>query len=155
MTQRLPTPLFLFEDITLKQALSLSYWKVVFAQYASLDPSYVDHASWGFWINCGNGFTMLVPSIALSIAVTGFPHIPAIAALSPRTIGILTVVMNYQMFYGTVVYFANFRYQGHDVGVSTATNAIVVLANAIWLIGPLAWMYHGVRFIHTDSLAIA
>ena len=145
----------LFEDITLKQALSLSHWKVVFAQYASLDPSYVEHTSWGFWIDCGNGFTMLAPSIALSIAVTGFPHVPAIAALSPRTIGIVTVVMNYQMFYGTVVYYVNYCYNRYDVGASTASKLVVALSNALWIIGPLAWMYHGVRFIHDDSLALA
>ena len=92
--QVLPSPLCLFEDISLSQALSLKYWSIIFAQYASLDPSYVQHTSWSFWIDVGNGFTTLIPTVALSIAVTGFPVVPLIASISPRTLGVVTVVMN-------------------------------------------------------------
>jgi len=155
LAQVLPSPLCLFEDITLSQALSLKYWSIIFAQYASLDPSYVQHTSWSFWIDVGNGFTTLVPTVALSIAVTGFPVVPLIAAVSPRTLGVVTVVMNYQMFYGTVFYFVNYRHNRYYVGASAMSRAVVLFANLVWIIGPLAWIIVGFGFVRSNTLTIA
>ena len=152
--QVLPRPLCLFEDITLAQALSLKHWSIVFAQYASLDPSYVQHTSWSFWIDVGNGFTMLVPTVALSIAVTSWPEVPMIASITPRSVGIVAIVMNYQMFYGTVVYYCNYCYNRYDVGASATSKVVVFAANLVWIVGPLAWIFYAVRFVHSNSLAI-
>ena len=151
----LPSPLCLFEDISLSQALSLKYWSIVFAQYASLDPSYVQHTSWSFWIDVGNGFTTLVPTVALSIAATGFPVVPLIASISPRTLGVVTVVMNYQMLYGTVFYFVNYRHNRYDEGASARSRAVVLFANLVWIIGPLAWIIVGLGFVRSNDLTIA
>jgi hypothetical protein len=140
------------EDIKLSQALSLKYWSIVFSQYASLDPSYVQHTSWSFWIDVGNGFTMPFPTLLLSIAVTGYPHIPSIAAIAPRTIGIVAVVANYQMLYGTVVYYVNYTYNRYHVGASIAARTVVLLANLIWIIGPIGWILRGLEYIATDRL---
>lgn len=151
----LPSPLCLFEDISLSQALSLKYWSIIFAQYASLDPSYVQHTSWSFWIDVGNGFTTLIPTVALSIAVTGFPVVPLIASISPRTLGVVTVVMNYQMLYGTVFYFVNYRHNRYHEGASAPSRAVVLFANLVWIIGPAAWIIVGLGFVRSNDLTIA
>ena len=153
--QVLPSPLCLFEDISLSQALSLKYWSIIFAQYASLDPSYVQHTSWSFWIDVGNGFTTLIPTVALSIAVTGFPVVPLIASISPRTLGVVTVVMNYQMLYGTVFYFVNYRHNRYHEGASAGSRAVVLFANLVWIIGPSAWIIVGLGFVRSNDLTIA
>ena len=153
--QVLPSPLCLFEDISLSQALSLKYWSIIFAQYASLDPSYVQHTSWSFWIDVGNGFTTLIPTVALSIAVTGFPVVPLIASISPRTLGVVTVVMNYQMLYGTVFYFVNYRHNRYHEGASARSRAVVLFANLVWIIGPSAWIIVGLGFVRSNDLTIA
>ena len=127
---------------------------MIFAQYASLDPSYVQHTSWSFWIDVGNGFTTLIPTIALSMAVTGFPHVPIITAISPRTVGVVAIVMNYQMLYGTLGYFANYCYNRYDIGASTSAKIVVFAANVIWILAPLAWIVQGFAFVHADALAV-
>lgn len=47
--RKLPVPMCLFEDITLRQALSLKHWSIIWSTYSLLDPSYSQHTSWGFW----------------------------------------------------------------------------------------------------------
>lgn len=143
----LPSPLFLFSHITVREALSLEYWAIVFASYASLDPSYVQHTSWSFWVDVGNGFVTLIPTLALSIAITRWPHVDVIARASPRLLGLLAVVVNYQMLYGTVVYFANYVYNGYYRGASRACVAIVIIANIIWIVFPAMWIIIGSRAV--------
>ena len=149
----LPSPLFLFSHITVREALSLEYWAIVFASYASLDPSYVQHTSWSFWIDVGNGFVTLIPTLALSVAITRWPHIECIADADPRLVGLLAVVVNYQMLYGTVVYFANYMYNGYRAGASCACVAIVYIANLTWIVFPAMWIAIGVRAVRDGSFA--
>ena len=150
-TQVLPSPLFLFSHITVREALSLEYWAIVFASYASLDPSYVQHTSWSFWVDVGNGFVTLIPTLALSIAITRWPHVDVIARASPRLLGLLAVVVNYQMLYGTVVYFANYVYNGYYRGASRACVAIVIIANIIWIAFPAMWIVIGSRAVRDGA----
>jgi hypothetical protein len=97
---------------------------------------------------------MLVPTVALSIAVSSWPEVPILTSFTARSVGIVAVVMNYQMLYGTVIYYCNYCYNRYDVGASTTSKAVVFAANFVWVAGPLAWIFYGVRFIHSNSLAI-
>jgi len=133
--------------------LSLEYWSIVFAQYASLDPSYVEHNSWSFWVDCGNGFTTLAPTLALSVGITRWPAIEPIISASPRMLGLLAVVVNYQMAYGTVLYFANYAYNGYYRGASNASLAIVGVSNVLWILFPAMWIVIGVRAVNTGVFA--
>lgn len=47
--------MLLFQDISLSQALSFSFWSTIWSTYALMDPAYQDCTSWGFWIDTGNG----------------------------------------------------------------------------------------------------
>jgi hypothetical protein len=144
-------PLCLLDDITVSQAFSLEYWSIIFSQYASLDPSYVQHTSWSFWIDVGNGFTMPIPTLLLSIAVSGYPDLPSVASIPPRVVGIIAIVINYQMLYGTVMYFVNYSYNRYHVGASLASRVVVVVSNLIWIVGPIGWMVTGYRFVVNGS----
>ena len=65
---------------------------------AHADPSYADQASFGFCVDVGNGFTTLVPSVLFAVSITS-------PLLDARHLGMLGLVMFWQEFYGTCVYF--------------------------------------------------
>ena len=77
---------------------SASPWPGGSHRYAALDPSYADQASFGFCVDVGNGFTTLVPSVLFAVSITS-------PLLDARHLGMLGLVMFWQEFYGTCVYF--------------------------------------------------
>mmetsp|Transcript_8805 Transcript_8805/g.32462 ORF Transcript_8805/g.32462 Transcript_8805/m.32462 type:complete len:183 (+) Transcript_8805:121-669(+) len=99
----------LFSEVSLSKALTLKHWGIIWAVYSFLDPSYSDEVTFGFWIDTGNGISMLVPSILMTVGLTW-------DIASARALGVLCMLANYQMMYGTIVYFAgyfhNLRYKG-------------------------------------------
>jgi hypothetical protein len=44
---RLPSPMFLFEHVSLRDALSLAHWGKVWSTYSLMDPSYSDPSTFG------------------------------------------------------------------------------------------------------------
>ena len=145
----LPSPMCLFENITLGQAFSYEYWSIIWSTYSLLDPSYANQTSFGFWIDSGNGVVTLPPTLLLSYAATW--NIPW---LSARAIGIVGIIFNYQMLYGTVLYFCNYCLNGYYVKTAPANVGVVAAANGIWIGFPLAWMWACWRMIETDSFAV-
>ncbi len=110
---------------------SLRAWARVWSGYALFDESYADKRSFGYNIDVGNGFSTLVPSAIFAFGMT-FHVLPA------RVLGIIGVIIFWQMFYGTVVYFFQYmnnrRYEGHSL-----RNVLLVVgvSNAAWLALPL------------------
>jgi hypothetical protein len=131
----LPRPFCLFEKITVKQAISLKHWSIIWATYALLDPSYVEEQSFGFWVDTGNGITTVIPTIVL--------HIGSVRDLgvSPLVYGLIGFVFNYQMMYGTVLYFSNYTYHRYWEKASTMSRIVVFVSNMIWIVFPLWWMF--------------
>lgn len=43
----LPKPMFMFEEVSLRQALTLKHWAKVWSTYSLMDPSYSDQTTWG------------------------------------------------------------------------------------------------------------
>ena len=60
---QLPSPLFLFSDVSMSDALSLKFWADVWGTYALLDVSYAQPGSFGYNADVGNGFSTLIPTI--------------------------------------------------------------------------------------------
>jgi hypothetical protein len=121
--------------------LSPKYWVRVWSYYARLDRDYIDRRSFGFNVDVGNGFSTLVPSVFILIMMT-WQAVPA------RWLGMLMLVVLYQMAYGTVVYFfsyvVNRRGKGHSFGILLA---LVGGANVIWIVLPVWGMVAAVQLI--------
>lgn len=133
--------------VSLGALFSLTTWAEIWSSYALFDESYADRKSYGFFIDVGNGFTTLLPSLLCAYGMT-FHLLPA------RVFGILLILLCYQMWYGTLVYFGSFlknrRYRGHSLGNLAL---FVGLSNGIWFTFPLWGIWAAVRLIYDDSYA--
>ncbi|MGB8332140.1 MAG: hypothetical protein WCE62_18585 [Polyangiales bacterium] len=138
----------LARPIPLLQALSFSQWTSVWSSYSLFDPGYSDRRSFGYNIDVGNGFTTLVPSVAFAFGMT-FELMPA------RLLGIIGVIMFWQMFYGTAVYFFQFfnngRHKGHRLGDLLL---FVGITNLMWFVFPVWGLYASTQLILNGSYAI-
>lgn len=145
-------PVFLFEDVGLLKMLSVFLpseyvGTAMWATYAALDPSYADQASFGFCVDVGNGFTTLVPSVLFAVSITS-------PLLDARHLGMLGLVMFWQEFYGTCVYFFQYFFNGRFRRSPRAhTLGIVVPANGIWMALPALGMWASARLVLDGSYA--
>ncbi len=134
--------------VPLSKLFSPTFWSDLWASYSVFDESYANHHSLGFFIDIGNGFTMFLPTLLAIYGMT-CEIIPA------RALGIVMLIVNYQMRYGTLICFWSFlfnkRYQGH-----TRLNLALVVGgtNSLWLTFPLRGMYAGVRMIYSGTFEI-
>ena len=85
----------------------------IWSTYALLDPSYVQTQSWGFWVDTGNGFVTIVPTMLMTVGAT---YDLGEYGISPLVYGLIGLIFNYQMMYGTIIYFSNFVYQRYLSG---------------------------------------
>ncbi len=139
---------FFSTRIPLSEILSTRHWAGLWSSYALFDESYADKKSYGFFIDIGNGFSTLIPSIVIPYAIT-------FEWLSARALGLVVLIFSYQMLYGTIVYFTSFivnrRYRGH----SAKNLAIFVgLTNGIWVVFPVWSIGLAIRMVYRDSFAI-
>jgi hypothetical protein len=127
---------------------SPSTWAEIWSSYSVFDPSYADRRSFGFFIDVGNGFSTLLPSVGCLYGMT-FHVMPA------RAMGLVLLLACYQMLYGTIVYFGSFvmnrRYVGHTLGNLAL---FVGLSNGIWMTFPAWGIWAAIRLIYEDSYAV-
>lgn len=142
--RRLPPGVALFDTVTLSQALSLKHWAVIWSTYSLLDDSYSDPKSFGFWIDTGNGISMLVPTVLLGVGMT-YDVLPA------RALGALGLVANWQMLYGTVLYFSQYCLNERYKGWGKTEVGIVIVANGIWIAFPAHIMLCCWRLIESGT----
>jgi len=139
---------FLSSRVTPRELFSASFWAGIWTSYAGFDESYADKSSFGFFVDVGNGFTTLIPSLIFLSEMT-FQRIPA------RALGLVGVLLFYQMWYGTLVYlgsfFLNKRYVGHPL-----PHLIVIVGclNGLWLTFPLVGIYASVQMVYMGSYAL-
>lgn len=150
----LPKPLFLFEYITLREALSLRYWAVVWGTYSLLDVSYSQPGSFGYNIDVGNGFTTLLPSL---VFLLGAADPNALTGFDARQIGFFCALFFYQALYGTVIYFFQYlnnkRWKDHDTPMFERI-ALVGGSNVFWILGPMHCLYCCHRMIMENSVQV-
>ena len=127
--------------IPLTRLLSFDEWTRVWSTYSLFDPGYSDRRSFGYNIDVGNGFTTLLPATLFAFGMT-FELVPA------RVLGIVGIIVFWQMFYGTSVYFFQFfnngRHRGHRV---KDILLFVGVSNALWWLFPLLGLWASVRLI--------
>jgi hypothetical protein len=130
------------------ELLSTQLWARVWSEYAFYDPSYADRRSFGFAIDVGNGFSTLLPSVFFFVAMT-------VPLVSPLVLGLVGLLIFYQKFYGTCLYFFTFvfnrRYEGHRTGPLLG---VVGGTNGIWLLFPAIGIYVCLRLILDGSFEL-
>jgi hypothetical protein len=139
---------FMSSSLPLDKILSPSSWTGIWTSYAGFDDSYASRHSYGFFVDVSNGFTTLAPSLLFIWAMT-FGGLPA------RALGLVGVLLFYQMWYGTFVYLCSFFWNRRYVGHPLAHLALIVgFLNGLWLTFPLVGIYASVRLVYSSSYAI-
>ncbi|HEX4338412.1 MAG TPA: hypothetical protein VH062_21045 [Polyangiaceae bacterium] len=134
--------------VPLGRVFSPTVWAELWSSYSVFDPSYADRKSFGFFVDVGNGFSTLVPTLLFLYGMT-YEWLPA------RALGVVGLLVFYQMWYGTVVYLASYvmnkRYRGHSFG---NVALFVGLSNGLWLSFPLWGIAVSITMIGSGSYAI-
>lgn len=134
--------------IPLLRVLSLREWSVIWSSYSLFDPGYSDRRSFGYNVDVGNGFTTIIPAIIFTFGMT-FELLPA------RVLGIVGIIMFWEMFYGTAVYFFQFFNNGRHKGHSVRDLLLFVgITNLMWFIFPIWGLSASVRLILDGSYSV-
>ena len=135
--------------LQLTDIVSLLFWSRIWSTYSLYDPSYSNKESFGFFVDVGNGWTTLVPSLLFLYSMTYHELIGA------RVLGMIGLVKFYQEFYGTCIYFLSFFFNKRHVGKSAFEVAMFVgFSNGLWFVFPLIGMIASFTLIETNSYAI-
>mmetsp|Transcript_36604 Transcript_36604/g.82059 ORF Transcript_36604/g.82059 Transcript_36604/m.82059 type:complete len:239 (+) Transcript_36604:140-856(+) len=138
--------------VGLSNVFTSELWAEVWATYSVFDPSYANRQSFGFFVDVGNGFTTLLPTLVFMCGMTAHGSGGFELPLSARNLGVLGMVSFYQEFYGTCIYFLSFilnrRYKNlkaHEIVI------FVCFTNGLWFFLPLLGMKASWDLIQTDS----
>lgn len=140
---------FLFENASLSEVLSPSYWTQVWSTYALADRCYADIHSFGWNVDVGNGFSMLIPTVIFAVGMCLQEEL-----MPARVLGVIGLPMFYQQLYGTLVYFMQYminkRWQDH-ASSNLQIFLMVIVPNIIWVIFPSIGVYASVKLILADE----
>lgn len=136
------------ERVSPRDLLSATFWGRTWYEYAYYDPSYADRKSFGFAIDVGNGWSSLIPSAAFLVGMTT-ETLPAV------WLGLLGLVLFYQKFYGTCLYFFTFVFnRRYERNPMSRVVAIVGGTNGVWLLFPALGLYVSLRLVLDRSYAV-
>jgi hypothetical protein len=139
---------FMLSRVPASELFSPALWSGIWSSYSVFDESYANRRSFGFFIDIGNGFTTLIPTLLFLYEMT-FQDIPA------RALGVLGLLLFYQMWYGTVVYLLSFFLNRRHVGRPWHHVAVIVgMTNGLWLTLPGIGFYVSLVMVYSDSYAI-
>ena len=145
--------LFLFQPMTLKNALSLKAWSEIWVVYSLCDTSYASHDSFGWSIDTGNGISALIPSILFAIGMTLQDNL-----CSPKLLGMLGIAHFWQMTYGTLLYFFQYcyhkRWMKHG-NTNVHIFTLVILSNVTWIVFPCLGLWISTQLILADDSDVA
>jgi hypothetical protein len=134
--------------LALGKIFSPTTWAELWSSYSIFDESYANRRSFGFFVDIGNGFSTLIPSLVCLYGMS-YELMPA------RALGLVMLLVNYQMWYGTVIYVVSFLFNRRYVGHTRFNLALFVgLSNGLWLVFPLWGMYAAITMIYSGSYAI-
>ncbi len=134
--------------IPLLQVLSFRQWTTIWSSYSLFDPGYSDRRSFGYNIDVGNGFTTIIPAALFAFGMT-FELMP------PRWLGILGLIMFWQMFYGTAVYFFQFFNNGRHKGHSVKDLLLFVgITNLMWFVFPIWGLCASIQLVLDGSYGV-
>lgn len=144
------TDFFNYPLNTKEELLSGKYWSRVWATYSLYDPSYQNPESFGFFIDVGNGWSTILPSIVFTLAIT-YP----LPFVTPVGLGIVCLCKFYQEFYGCVIYFVSYLWNKRYVNVPlNEVLGFVGISNGLWISFPLLGVYACIRLILDQNFQI-
>jgi hypothetical protein len=127
--------------VSLREFFSTRLWARTWLGYAHWDDGYADPKSFGFAIDVGNGFSTLIPGLLFLVGMT-------LPLFSPIVLGIIGLLIFYQKFYGTCLYFFQFVYNRRYENRSwSGLLAVVGGTNGLWLVFPAIGIYVCLRLI--------
>ena len=142
---------FFAKPLSLTEMFTLKYWASVWSTYSLYDPSYANRESFGFFVDVGNGWTTLVPTLLFQAAMT--IDLDSYG-LSPLVVGVVGILSFYQEFYGTVIYFLSFFMNKRHMGKGVVEVLLFVgLTNGIWFFCPLLGMSLSYQMIRDGNYA--
>lgn len=107
------------------------------------DPSYQNIEAFGFFIDVGNGWSTIPPSLLLNYAMIYGPTPLAnnndysTTIITPLLVGCIGIASYWQIMYGTYIYFLSFVWNKRFRGfVKLEIWTFVGLSNGIWIIFP-------------------
>ena len=143
-----PTIALFTARVTPANAFSPLFWSEVWAAYSVYDGSYADRRTFGFAGDIGNGFATLIPTLILHIGMT-YEIMPA------NILGMLALVVFYQMFYLTFLYWVSFFVnKRHQRLVGKELLMFIIGTNAPWFVVPAIGLYTAVTLILTNNYSI-
>lgn len=135
--------------ITLRDAFDGKNWALMWSTYSLFDPSYQNNESFGFFIDVGNGWTTIPTCLFLNHAIL-FPE-----RVDPLILGCVVLASNWQMLYGTIIYFLSFifnkRYEGH---AGWSIFLFVGTTNGVWFIFPGMAIYAAYVILRDGNLNV-
>ncbi len=143
-----PMAILMRSKIGLREFLTPSYWTKAWSAYSLFDKSYADKRTFGYAADVGNGFSTLIPSVILHLGLT-WQFLPA------RVLGIIGLVMFYQMTYGTVIYWFSFLVNERQKLLNRRENmTYIVGTNMPWFAFGLIGMYAAIRLILDNDYSV-
>jgi hypothetical protein len=122
-------------------------WAEGWATYALFDDAYANEKAFGFWVDTGNGFSTLIPSVVFLCGMT-YDILPA------QWLGIIGVALFWQKFYGTAIYFWAYLHNKQYAGHAKRDVLFVVLLNALWFLGPAWGLVVSISMITSDGFGL-
>ena len=136
---------YCFTKVPFTQILAPCTWSQIWSSYALFDSSYANRRSYGFFIDIGNGFTAIVPSLLFLYGMT-FHFMPA------RVLGFVGLLSCYQMWYGTLIYYVSYvKNKRHEGKLTLANSIVVALLNGPWFTFAVWGMWAAGRLIVDES----
>lgn len=116
--------------------------------YSLYDPSYSNRESFGFFVDVGNGWTTIVPSLMFLIGMM-------VELMDARVLGMIGLAKFYQELYGTCIYFLSFILNKRYVNRSMLEVGLFVgLSNGLWFVFPLIGMWASATLIMTGNYSV-
>jgi hypothetical protein len=129
------------------QLFSGRQWSKMWSTYALYDPSYQNHESFGFFIDIGNGFSTIPPSILMNVALIR----PSMC--NHLLVGCVCLASYWQIIYGTIIYVASFVFNKRYEGKSLLEVCLFVgISNSLWFFFPLIGVYYCVVMLRDGNL---
>lgn len=141
----------MMHQLTLGETFSMKFWSRIWSTYSLYDPSYSNRESFGFFVDVGNGWTTILPSLLFLYSITTRDT----SLINATNIGLMGLVKFYQEFYGTCLYFLSFFMNRRYVGKSVFEVLLFVgFTNGIWFFYPLLGMFISVQMIKSNSFDV-
>lgn len=161
--------------VNFQNVCSSELWTEVWAYYSVFDRSYCSTESFGYFIDVGNGFSTIVPTVIFLFGMTchgvGFEellletfggsdgslvsyYILSFVSIifEARTLGIIGFASFWQELYGTIVYFSSFIHNKRHLKLTSMENGFFVcLTNGLWIVFPLVGMFASWKLIQEGS----